>query len=78
MINYTVEDAMADRFREGTTLRSEAYRAGFKEMLLRLIEKADQQTFPYDIGTAEADAYFSGMDHAREYFKTRKIDPLYE
>lgn len=75
---FTVDEAMKDRFRESNMPRSEAYRAGFKEQLLRLIEDADQTTLPFDIGTPEADAYFSGQDHATEYCKTRKVDPLYD
>ena len=77
-MNFTVEEAMQDRFRAGTTPRSAAYRAGFEERLRRLIDGADQTTFPFDRPTAEADAYFSGMDHAAEYCKARKNEPLYE
>lgn len=76
---FTVAEAMQDRFRAGTTPRSEAYRAGFEEQLRRKIEGADQKTFPYDIPSAEADAYFSGLDHAKEYLSARKDDaPLYD
>lgn len=72
---FTVEEAMKDRFRESTTPRSAAYRAGFKEKLLRLVEGADQSTFPFALGSPEADAYYSGMDHAAEYCKARNNDP---
>lgn len=79
---FTVEEAMRDRFREGTTPRSIAYQDGFKEKLHRLVDHADQTTFPFDFGTPEADAYFSGMEHAEEYCKARtndpKNNPLYE
>jgi hypothetical protein len=77
-MNFTVEDAMKDRFREGTTPRSEAYRAGFMEKLHRIIEGADMEPFPFKPGTPEADAYFSGQDHAAEYCKARKDTPLYD
>lgn len=77
-MDFTVNEAMLDRFRASTTPRSAAYRAGFEEKLRRIIEGADQSTLPFDLGTPEADAYFSGMDHAAEYCKARKIEPLYD
>ncbi len=75
---FTVDEAMKDRFRVGTTPRSTAYRSGFEQKLRRLIEGADQIAFPFDLGTPEADAYYSGMDHAAEYCKARKNAPLYD
>lgn len=77
-MNFTVDEALQDRFRSGTTPRSDAYRAGFEEKLRRIIDGADQTTLPFDLGTPEADAYFSGMDHAAEYCKARTNAPLYD
>lgn len=78
MYSFTVEEALLDRFSPGTTQRSVAYRAGFEYKLRRLIEGAAIKDMPYKIGTPEADAFFSGEDHATEYCKARTKDPLYE
>lgn len=77
--SFTVDDAMEDRFREGTTPRSGAYRRAFERQLRRAIEKKQDAPLPYKIGTAEADAYFAGIDHANEYLAYRDArQPLYE
>lgn len=80
MTTYTVEEAMTDRFSQGTTRRSAAYRAGFEEKLRRIIEEADQSTLPFDLGTPEADAYFSGEEHAKQYCEYRQKcnSPIYD
>lgn len=71
--SFTVADAMADRFRDGTTPRSWAYRRAFERQLRRAIEKKNAAAMPYKIGTAEADAYFAGTDHANEYLACRYV-----
>lgn len=77
--NFTVAEAMEDRFREGITPRSAAYRRAFERELSRAIEKKQRAPLPYKIGTAEADAYFAGTDHAKEYLAYRDTQqPLYE
>lgn len=78
MVNYTVAEAMQDRFCPSATPRSAAYRRGFEEKLRFKIENKPLEPQPYKVGTPEADAYFSGLDHAAEYFNARKDGPLYE
>lgn len=60
---------MQEVFTVSSRKRSEAFRAGYKEKLHRIIDEADQATFPFDFGTPEADAYLSGMEHAATYYE---------
>jgi len=76
--SFTVEEAMQDRFREGTTPRSEAYKKGFEKKLRQRIEGAEQPKCPFAWGIPEADAFCSGLDHAIEYLAVRKDAPLYD
>lgn len=76
--SFTVEDAMEDRFRPGTTPRSDAYHRAFENQLRCAIERNKAQPCPYKLGTANADAYFAGVDHANEYLAMRKTYPIYE
>lgn len=75
-----VADALADRFRAGTTPRSTEYRAGFEAMLYFKFAGGDAPECPYRVGYAQADAWLSGQDHGSEYFTATKHSggPLYE
>lgn len=77
---FAVEDAMLDRFREGTAPRSPEYRHGFEAMLLRKLSGSALPNLPYATGSAQADAFLSGQDHASEYVRARieRGGPLYE
>lgn len=61
----TAQEIYDDRFKEsqGRTPRSEPYKRGWKEQLLRKIEGMELVT-PYKAGTVEFDAYCAGIDAA--------------
>lgn len=77
---FTVSDALEDRFRDGTALRSIEYRQGFEAMLRFKLEGTVAPISPYPAGSAQADAYWAGQDHAGEYVRARteRKHPLYE
>ncbi len=45
--------------------RSHAYRAGMLDALLCLLDGANKISLPYQMGSAEADAYLAGTHEAR-------------
>ena len=47
------------------TPRSQEYKAGFMAGLLSRLA-GETITYPYNTGTAAADAYFSGIEHGRD------------
>lgn len=53
---------MRQIFSPGREARSAAYKAGVRDVLLKRLDGVRDIPFPYQIGTAEADAYFYGMD----------------
>lgn len=55
----TVDELMFEAFSKPRTLRSEPYKAGVRAILAMHIERKPV-LMPYDIGTSDADAYFSG------------------
>lgn len=67
----TVAEALADRFSAGTTKRSAEYRRGFESTLKHQLEGGPLPPLPYPEGTAQADAYWSGQDDARDYLAAR-------
>jgi hypothetical protein len=76
-----VAEAMADRFRDGATPRSMEYRAGFEAKLRFKIRGGTAIVCPHQEGTAQADAWWSGEEHASHYWTTRAARlgaPLYE
>lgn len=75
---YTVEDAMIDRFRPGTMQRSNEYKKGFQEILELRLNKKPLPPIRHKEGTVEADAYFAGIDHGKEYYEHRKNGPIYD
>lgn len=58
-------------FYPGRPARSAAYRAGVRDTLLKRLDGVTEIPFPYQLGSAEADAYLSGTDEgmrrAREF-----------
>jgi hypothetical protein len=70
---FTIAEAIQDRFSAGAAPRSVAYRSGFEEVLHRLVDRASPKGCPYCEGSTEADAWFSGAEHAAEYCMARKI-----
>lgn len=53
------------RFSPGTTPRSNAYKAGFREKLKRIVFPiAPRVSNPHKPGTADFDAWESGLHHA--------------
>lgn len=80
MVKITVAEALADRFRDGTTPRSPEYRRGFEDMLKRKIEGVPLPPQPYPEGSVQADAYWSGWDGANDYLAARseRDQPLFE
>ncbi|MBL8395937.1 MAG: hypothetical protein JNK99_14525 [Candidatus Accumulibacter sp.] len=56
------EALMQLAFYPGRPARSAAYRAGVRDVLLKRLDGVQDLPFPYQVGSAEADAYLSGMD----------------
>lgn len=75
---FDVPGMMKDRFTFGTP-RSEEYKAGFKQAIENCIQKAAGKLvtaqcianpyFANSPGSVQADAWWSGFDHGREYHK---------
>lgn len=59
MTSPTVDGLMTKAFDKFRTPRSDAYKAGVRAILAMRIERKSVE-MPYDVGTADADAYFSG------------------
>lgn len=57
-----VQALMARRFSRGVTPRSEAYQCGLLHILRQEIDGVALPRRPYEVGTAEADAYWAGGD----------------
>lgn len=60
-IQSQIDAMMAATFHAGRDPRSEEYKAGVRALLTQRLTK-NQVPFPYEIGTAGADAYFAGID----------------
>lgn len=56
-------------FWPGRPARSAAYRAGVRDTLLRRLDGVLDIPFPYQHGSAEADAYLSGKDEGMRIAK---------
>lgn len=56
------EAIMQLAFCPGRPARSAAYRAGVRDVLLKRLDGVQDIPFPYQVGSAEADAYLSGTD----------------
>lgn len=63
----TVDSLMADAFNRSRDPRSDAYKAGTHAALTRTIENI-KTPLPYELGTAEADAFFAGEAEGRTIF----------
>lgn len=59
------ERVMDLAFYPGRPARSSAYKAGVRDILLKRLDGVLDIPFPYRLGSAEADAYLSGMDEGR-------------
>lgn len=60
-----IDAIMNKTFPQGRDPRSDEYKAGVRAQLARLIEGTPLR-YPYRMGTAQADAYFAGMDEGRD------------
>lgn len=67
---HAVNSLMEWLFRPGRDPRSEAYRAGVRDMLLLML-CAKPLKQPYTIGTAEADAWWAGNEEGRHAIRNR-------
>ena len=61
----TADDLFCEAFSKPRDKRSQAYQAGFLRGLRVVLGEANNPPLPYCLGTAEADAYFSGNDEGR-------------
>ena len=69
----TVNDALADIFNPSSTPRSRAYRQGCQCMLSNRLDGVPFSPIPYDPGSSDYDAYFSGADRARFYLQCQTL-----
>lgn len=63
----TVDGLMAAAFNRPREPRSAAYKAGVRAKLIHVFDNV-KTPMPYELGTAEADAFFSGEDEGRAIF----------
>lgn len=67
--SITVDGLMAAAFDRPREPRSDAYKAGVRDMLTfrinSLATPCSMAVAPYKLGTAKADAYFAGHDEGR-------------
>ena len=63
----TVDGLMAAAFDRPREPRSDAYKAGVRAKLSHAFDNV-KTAIPYDLGTAEADAFFAGEDEGRAIF----------
>lgn len=61
MNTLTVDELMRRAFDVPRDPRSAEYKQGVRDTLIFRIE-GDQMVLPYDIGTAQCDAYFAGRE----------------
>lgn len=55
----------------GRELKSTAYKEGVLALLKYRMDEADSLVCPYSVGTAEADAWWSGTDEGRAHARER-------
>lgn len=68
----TVKSALEARFKPGVAPRSDAYRTGFEMILRKKLEGAGME-YPYQEGSAESDAFLSGVEHGYDYLATHNL-----
>lgn len=68
-----VDELMFEAFDKPRTPRSEAYKAGVRTILAMHIERKPVP-MPYDVGTSDADAYFSGHAEGHAIWDALKKD----
>ncbi len=61
-------------FPPGRPPRSQAYRAGVLDALLCLLDGTNEISLPYQMGSAEADAYLAGKDEGRRLAQELQAD----
>ena len=61
-----IDSLMSQVFGSGRGPRSEPYRQGVRSILAYRLAGAPLPKLPYDLGTAEADAYFAGQGEGRQ------------
>jgi hypothetical protein len=60
---------MEQTFWPGRPPRSAAYKAGVRDHLLKRIDGVLDLPFPYQLGSAEADAYLAGIEEGKGIVK---------
>lgn len=77
LYSCTVHHALAVQFSPGSTPRSAAYKNGFLFELEKRINGRTTGPFcPHKLATPSADAYLSGLDHAKQFLAIRTIHPF--
>ena len=66
MTEPTAQDVFDVAFQPGRSPRSEAYKRGVLDCLRFRIDGVPEEKCPYSLGTAESDAYLSGVDEGVE------------
>lgn len=64
----TVDELMSEAFAPGRDPRSSEYKQGVRAMLERKIN-GTTIPLPYDLGTAQADAYMAGWDEGARIWR---------
>lgn len=70
----TGADLMEKAFAPGRDPRSQEYKQGVLS-ILRLRIDGVRRALPYEIGTAQADAYFAGQDEGHRIWRALRVDP---
>lgn len=70
-----VEDLMREAWAQPRTARSSAYKAGTYDLLCYQLGREDDCLNPYRLGTAEADAFWAGVDEGWLILRNRGIAP---
>lgn len=65
-----VDDLMRAAFDRPRTPRSDAYKAGVRAELEFRLDRAASVKCPFPPGTAESDAFFSGLPEGRDIYRT--------
>lgn len=78
MEQLTAQAIFDKAFQPGRSSRSDAYKQGVLACLQVRIDGHQHVKCPYAEGTAEADAYFSGVDEGRELSPVGSAPPGFE
>ena len=61
----TADDLFCEAFDNARDKRSNAYKAGVTQALRVVLGEANNPPMPFNMGSAEADAYLAGYDEGR-------------